>query len=112
MTATIHAEVTFTCKARGPGPIHLVWNKINGSLPEISRRKVVVNSVRHDITSTLIIQHTIGYDKGMYYCTATNYAGIADSEEAYLHVTGKKIMRTQYIKIACKFYFKQFLVQK
>jgi len=104
VTATIHTEVTFTCKARGPGPIHLVWNKINSSLPEILRRKVVVNSKRHDISSILIIQHTIGYDKGMYYCTATNSAGISHSEEAYLRVTGKKI-HTQYIKIVRKFYF-------
>ncbi|XP_065887834.1 roundabout homolog 2-like isoform X2 [Dysidea avara] len=83
MTTDVYTEVVFTCKARGPGPIDLVWKKDDSSLP--GRHKVLVDS-KHT-TSTLIIQEIIGYDKGYYYCTATNYAGNTSSEEAYLDVT-------------------------
>ena len=87
VTTGVHADVAFTCKARGLGPIDLTWVKNGSSLPA-ERHKVLVDQKQHDITSTLTIQNVIGYDIGYYYCVATNYAENITSESAFLNVTG------------------------
>ncbi|XP_065888297.1 roundabout homolog 2-like isoform X2 [Dysidea avara] len=86
VTTGVHADVAFTCKARGLGPIDLTWVKNGSSLPA-ERHKVLVDQKQHDITSTLTIQNVIGYDIGYYYCVATNYAENITSESAFLNVT-------------------------
>ena len=90
-TASIGANVTFTCRVRGHPKPKITWIKGNSS--DISQTKPTVQTIT-DIKngqSQLVITRVTREDFDSYRCVATNSAGRSMSRSAFLQeATGEK----------------------